>query len=390
MKLVRETSELTKRYDVLIVISHYLPGRSSGGPVTSIENLVKKLGNQIRIVIVTQNYDLDGSLYSNIIPLQVYKVENADVIYLNKEDFRFSTIQGLAEQLKVSCIYLNSFFSKITVESLFRMWLLRKNIRVVVAVRGEFSPGALKIKAWKKQLYIKLSRNIGIMRHVIFQATSAREEHDITKNLGKVQTMISMDIPADIEMITTSEKHANSTTKLVFISRIVPMKNLTYALRCLSKVKGDIIFDIFGTLEDHDYWEECKNIIAELPPNIRVKYNGVLKHDMVRKKFQEYDAFLFPTAGENLGHVIFESLSAGCPVIISDQTPWQDLECKGVGWVIPLEKPDIFTDTIQNIMKETAGEKHERSGKCLKYAIDISQDKDMIKKNLELFGIQTR
>ena len=29
--------------------------------------------------------------------------------------------------------------------------------------------------------------------------------------------------------------------------------------------------------------------------------------------------------------------AAGCPLIISDRTPWQNLEEKGIGWSIPLE-----------------------------------------------------
>ena len=37
--------------------------------------------------------------------------------------------------------------------------------------------------------------------------------------------------------------------------------------------------------------------------------------------FQEYDLLFLPTKGENFGHVILESMSAGTPVLISDTTP---------------------------------------------------------------------
>ena len=33
-----------------------------------------------------------------------------------------------------------------------------------------------------------------------------------------------------------------------------------------------------------------------------------------------------PSKGENFGHIIMESLAASTPVIISDLTPWKDLE----------------------------------------------------------------
>ena len=44
------------------------------------------------------------------------------------------------------------------------------------------------------------------------------------------------------------------------------------------------------------------------------------------KRIARSDVFLLPTGGENFGHAIFEALSCGVPVLISDQTPWRGLE----------------------------------------------------------------
>ena len=56
---------------------------------------------------------------------------------------------------------------------------------------------------------------------------------------------------------------------------------------------------------------------------------------------------LLPTLGENFGHVISEALVGGCPVIISDQTPWRDLEKEQVGWDIDLNDEVSFVNAIQ-------------------------------------------
>jgi glycosyltransferase involved in cell wall biosynthesis len=66
----------------------------------------------------------------------------------------------------------------------------------------------------------------------------------------------------------------------------------------------------------------------------------------VRGIFSRHDLFLFPTRGENFGHVIFESLAAGTPVLVSDRTPWQDLDAAGVGWVRSLDRMQDFVDVI--------------------------------------------
>lgn len=53
---------------------------------------------------------------------------------------------------------------------------------------------------------------------------------------------------------------------------------------------------------------------------------------------------------ENYGHVIAESLMVGTPVIISDQTPWNDVTEANAGWAIPLHNTDKFTKAIQTII----------------------------------------
>ena len=45
-----------------------------------------------------------------------------------------------------------------------------------------------------------------------------------------------------------------------------------------------------------------------------------------KKYFGNNDFLILPTKGENFGHVIAESLSASLPVIISQNTPWRNLQ----------------------------------------------------------------
>ena len=63
-------------------------------------------------------------------------------------------------------------------------------------------------------------------------------------------------------------------------------------------------------------------------------YRGELAPEAVRSTFARYDMFVFPTQGENFGHVIAESLSASCPVICSDETPWSPVLRAGGGAVL--------------------------------------------------------
>ena len=66
--------------------------------------------------------------------------------------------------------------------------------------------------------------------------------------------------------------------------------------------------------------------------------------------FSSYDVFLFPTMGENYGHVIFEALSVGCIPIISDRTPWEEIQQKSAGFTLPLGEMKVFGQKIDEII----------------------------------------
>jgi glycosyltransferase involved in cell wall biosynthesis len=42
-------------------------------------------------------------------------------------------------------------------------------------------------------------------------------------------------------------------------------------------------------------------------------------------------------------------LEVGLPVLISDQTPWRELERIGAGWSLPLADPDRFSAAIDRM-----------------------------------------
>ncbi|MCB1827416.1 MAG: glycosyltransferase, partial [Coxiellaceae bacterium] len=145
------------------------------------------------------------------------------------------------------------------------------------------------------------------------------------------------------------------------------MKNLHFALKSLNGLKGDVVFDIYGPIEDAGYWKKCQNSIDSLPTNIQVSYRGQLDHRQVAKTLPLYDLFYLPTLGENFGHIIFEALSAGLPVLISDQTPWLHLETQRAGWDLSLEDQEAFTRVLQACVDMSSEKQDELSKAAVTY-----------------------
>ena len=59
---------------------------------------------------------------------------------------------------------------------------------------------------------------------------------------------------------------------------------------------------------------------------------------MLANHFQTAHFLLSSTTQENFGHSIVEAWAHGCPVLISDRTPWLGLQEKGIGWDWPLDE----------------------------------------------------
>ena len=331
---------------VLVLLCHYLPGYKAGGPIQSIANMVEALGQELDFRIVTCDRDLgDAKPFSGVPTNQWEQIGNARVFYLPDTWIALWTLIRILIVTRADLLYLNSFFARrysVLVLLLRRLRLFQPK-SVLLAPRGEFSSGAICIKKWRKRTYIALARKTRLYAGVLWHASSKFEEADIHNAFQggeriavagpiaarardtspKLQIMTALDLPGSAGPVPDPRERLKSAgaIRLVFLSRISRKKNLDKAISMLRAVSGDVQFDIYGPIEDAAYWKTCGELIAQLPPKIKVRYCGEVRHDRVHHVLSAYDVLLFPTRGENYGHVICEALSAGCPVIVSDQTP---------------------------------------------------------------------
>ncbi|WP_373686657.1 glycosyltransferase [Acinetobacter sp. YH12113] len=369
---------------ILLLTGYYLPGYKGGGPIKTVSNLVNATSDVMQYSIVTSDRDLgDKRPYSSVNIGQWNQRENNFVYYTGSGPRGLIQIAKIILKRDYHIIYLNSFFSlRFSIIPLLIARFLGKSI--ILAPRGEFSKGALSFKALKKKVYI-LFFKLFSLKNITFQASSIFEENDIKKVFGeKAKIFIAENIGSQNYAKNLAPKD-KSVLKIAFLSRISPIKNLTYALKVLSKIKKSIQFDIYGPLEDKTYWQECQDIIENMPENIKVNYKGQLNPNMVVDTLSEYDLFFMPTQGENYGHVIAEALCAGLPLLIADTTPWRDLQEKGIGWDISLNESEEFINAINSVSDMTVEEHYELRKHVLSWAENKFSQRDNIKQNIAMF-----
>lgn len=387
-----------KKLRILTFASCYLPGYKAGGPVRTIANMVDHLGDEFAFSIVTRDRDAgDIQAYPDIRPNTWQAVGKAQVFYLPPQLETLRSMCRLMRKDQHDVVYLNSFFDfRYTfLPLLANRWLLGdKRKPVILAPRGELAAAAVRLKGFKKRIYLAVSKLAGLYNDVVFQASSRFEAADIRTAFGSLQqrVKIAIDLPEKQEQagidvaITPADTEVRSPVlRIVFLSRIAPMKNLDYAIEVLGNVRCPVLFDIYGPLEDEDYWASCQRRIARLPANIITTYHGSIPPSCVRKVFSQYDLFLLPTRGENYGHVIAESLSVGTPVLISDQTPWRDLEADGLGWDVPLDQAGVFAGLIEKKAQESPDERRLNRSTVRQGAIKRLSAPELVQQNRDLF-----
>jgi glycosyltransferase involved in cell wall biosynthesis len=63
-----------------------------------------------------------------------------------------------------------------------------------------------------------------------------------------------------------------------------------------------------------------------------------------------FELFVFPTLGENFGHVVLEALAAGTPVIVGCETPWAKLDSTGAVWTCDPCNPEAIARLIDRFL----------------------------------------
>ena len=357
---------------ILILMGRYLPGHKDGGPLRTILNLTDLLGDEYKFYIVCLDRDHgDIKPYENVNYNAWNVVGKANVRYVKPGGFSVFLLRELSEEADL--IYSCGFFDDYGYKTLFLNRLNMLHAKpVVVASMGIFSEGALSQKTLKKRLFIECCKVLGLFRNMKWSVTSEAELRDVKMNIGEDAECIIAEDPPRTTVPGRRLGWDRECLDIVFLSRISPMKNLIGAVKCLRNLQINVQFTIYGPKEDREYWGYCQKELDKLPSNICWSYEGDVLSEEVQQILQRHDFFLFPTKGENYGHVIFEALSVGCIPIISDRTPWGIIAERKAGYTLHLtEDMREFTRVLENINQMTKEEKMEMSER----AVIIAEEK---------------
>lgn len=375
---------------VLVFIDWYLPGYKAGGPISSCANMVSALRNEFDFMMMTRDKDyLENKPYPQIEAGKwISRAPGENVLYLEDADLTFSKIKQRALDSRSRIWYINGIYSWWF--SIVPLIINRLNNhpdrRVIVAPRGMLAASAIGIKSNKKRLYLRLARMAGLFKGVVFQATSQAEIDDIHRETGKESKVVLAENISGKVLLPFSElSKLEGEILLVSIARIAPEKNLLFLLKALRDVKHNVVLNLYGSVYDDNYWQQCREEISCLPENISVNYCGLAERSAVPSIIQQHHFLVLPSRGENFGHVISESLLAGRPVLVSDQTPWQGLESDSSGLVISVDSTESWAEALNRVSAMNNEEYAVWQRGALHHGKKIAEDQSPVENHRALF-----
>ena len=360
--------------DILIITGRYLPGYKDGGPVRTIKNLTDYLGNEYNFRILTADRDHgDEAPYPDITVNTWNRVGNALVWYVPPGKFSFSIIRKMSEE--ADTVFISGCFSDYAIKTLILNRIGQIKKPVIIAPMGLFMPNAMKRKPIKYNSFIMLFKLLGMFHNVKWSVSSEIEEKCVKKEISpEAVCYIAKDLPRMVEEKTIHKRKKTGELRAFFFFFISPEKNIIQSIDILKECHSSIWFTIYGPILNQQYWEKVEEKLLELPSNIHAAYKGNINSEQVVETLEQEHVFLFTTIGENYSHVVHEALSAGCPCVISDQTPWQDLDKNCAGHVLPLNDNSRFVKAIESYAEMAETDFQKISDAAHDYARRVSRE----------------
>ena len=332
---------------LLIFTDWFSPAYKAGGPIRSIVNLVDRFKEEYAIHVFTSDRDLNEQKpFEGIVVDQWVEQDGYKIWYYSPGSMTYKKVKEVFREVNPDKMYLNSMFSNM----ILPLMAAGRSGKIILAPRGMLRVSALSIKPLKKYFYLSFLRMLNIDQSITFHSTGKDETNDIRRIFPRAANIVeapNLPVAVNKELIPLSK--TAGTLRMVFVGRMHPIKNLLFLLESMQTLQGNIEFDIIATTEDQSYAALCNNLIDMLRERMQIHVHLDLPHHHIKPILEKAHVFVLPTEGENFGHAIFEALAVGCPVIISNQTPWKDLSTSSAGFDLPLSK-ETFSLHLQKFI----------------------------------------
>ena len=357
---------------ILIVSSYF--GSVIGGALNFIKNMTTELSSRGHSVV----FLLDDR-YKKLFSEKEFNIIWFSSINLTSYSPSLSFLK-IISKIEVDVIHLHGFMSFQTDCGAIVGFL--RNIPIILTPHGSL----LGYEHLHSSFFSKIPYHIH--NFITFKLATRLSKKIISTSKSEFQDCVKFGIERKkIELIPLSfsppsnipEKKSSNRKKILFVGRIVPLKNLEILLKSIKILKEeipDIEFiivgdEIAGRLQgDKGYKQKLMLFTDELKIKDHVRFEGWKTGTELWEIYQESDLFVFASTYENFGLPLLEAASFGIPLISTDVGVAQDIIGNNSGGKIISELDEyVYAKNIKKLLKDEIMYK-----KCSKYVQKLAQN----------------
>jgi glycosyltransferase involved in cell wall biosynthesis len=316
---------------------------SYGGPSNSIPSLIRghQLAGRSGEIYSLSWSDDDLSTMANRLGVKVTRFRCYFKRTLNISFELISNLWSIRRSRPI--FHVHNLWNAVT----YGVYILTRltEIDYVVSPRGSLFPWSISQGNIRKKFAWFLFQK-SMLNKANFVHVTSEDEKKALQSLGIIAPIVivpnGMPIEDPGEILVS--KNTNEIRAL-FLSRLHPKKGLDILFEAWKKFlinNPKAILTLVGSGEA-SYVSKLKHTLKELKIADSVKFIGHVDNPILISNFyKNNDIFILPSFSENFGMSILESLMFGCPVIVSKNTPWEDVVSYRCGWWVDLSADEVL------------------------------------------------
>lgn len=328
---------------VLHVTPAFYPATHWGGFTQSVPGLCDALARTSDIELRVLTTDSDGPTTRRRVSVKAFPERfpaGYDVYYCRRL-WGQSVSPGLLRRLWsmvrwADVVHLTATYSFPTIPTLLVCRLLGKPL--VWSPRGALQRWQGTTRSGAKSVWEKVCNALCDPKRVVLHLTSEEEKTESVPRIPGARAKVIHN-GIDLPDLNGGGGNRNGNLRLLYLGRLHPIKGIENLLRAVARVK-DVTLSVCGDGEA-SYRQSLERLASELSLSSRVTFRGAIAAETKGQQFHEADLCVVPSFKENFSMVVAESLSHAVPVIVSDGTPWKQVDQIGCGRCVPNTPEDL-------------------------------------------------
>lgn len=267
----------------------------------------------------------------------------------------------------------------------------RQKKKYIVNPRGDLEIYRINYNKWKKlkKMFIWYLYGKKDTQQASCILTTSQQEADSVRKLGITAPVAIIPNGIDLSYFPKKiERKPQEKKVMLFLSRVNPIKGLDLLIDAWKLLPEGLSskweLHIVGNSDPIDYISKLEEKVKRLDLKDCVKFLGPITGDAKMQKYINSDLFILPSFNENFGNVIAEAMMCECPVITTNNTPWDCLIEYNCGWWIELNL-DSLLKALTESMSLTDEERHGLGKKSRQIIVNRYSSESVAKMTYKLY-----